>query len=92
LENLKERNTLQDVDKIEDLLKVLLAKLNSIKKQDEKSHLQQLVLRHMIRHLVKNTDSTLESLLNDSEAKGSSQLNYSEHLKHPVFSHLRRII
>ena len=85
-------DNLKEFDNIEELLKLLMTKLNAVKDMDEKSLLQQTVLRHMIRYLVRDTATTLESLLDGREEEEKTSLSYSARLRLPFFSHLRQII
>ena len=83
---------LADLCNIEKLLRLLLAKLDALKKMETNSGLQQFVIRHMIRYLVADINSAIEEHLGQQDEEEKARLRYEARLRMPIFSHLQCIL
>ena len=81
----------QDLDKVEEILKILLTRLGGLKHAKDSSQLQASVIRYIIRYLVEETRLKIERLLMDDKPR-FSPLNYKLRLRLPVISHLKQIL
>jgi hypothetical protein len=81
----------QDLARVEEILKLLLARLDRLKQAKESPQLQASVIRYIIRYLVEETRVKIEHLLM-SNKKEISPLKYKLRLKFPVISHLKQIL
>jgi len=81
----------QDLDRVEEILKKLLARLGSLKHAKDPSRLQASVIRYIIRYLVEETRTKIERLLMDDKPQ-FSPLKYKLRLRLPVISHLKQIL
>jgi hypothetical protein len=81
----------QDLDRVEEILKILLTRLGRLKNAKDCSQLQASVIRYIIRHLVEETRVKIERLLIDDKPQ-LSPLEYKLRLRLPVISHLKQIL
>ena len=86
-----EMDEFQDLDRVEDILKLLLARLDRLKHTEDASQLQAYVIRYIIRCLVEETRVKIEQLLM-SKKREISPLQYKLRLRLPLISHLKQIL
>ncbi len=81
----------QDLDRVEEILKILLTRLGGLKQAKDSSQLQASVIRYIIRYLVEEARLKIERLL-VADKPQMSPLKYKLRLRLPVISHLKQIL